>query len=206
VAVTRGCDGDVRRAASEHFAESTRIRQRHADLLGVEIHPDPSHREHLHSAIILGVRMKSGLIGCLVAFTVSGCGGTTTLKTPSQAVQRNVAGRFAAAVLQGDDLGARALLVHSDDEALAALVQWAAAPWGAHPASIRLPARHAGNRWTFSYVGRSPQKDGVFETHSGDLVVIVAPLAAGAGVQFFIVTHVTSFSTHHDSQLSPSKR
>jgi hypothetical protein len=151
--------------------------------------------------------MKSGLIGCLIAFTVSGCGGTTALKTPSQAAQRNVAGRFAAAVLRGDEAGARALLVHSDDGALAALVQWAAAPWRTHPASIRLPARHAGNRWTFSYVGRRTQKNGMFETHSGDLVVVVGPSRAGAGVQFFIVTHVsTRFSTHHDSQLPPSKR
>jgi hypothetical protein len=152
--------------------------------------------------------MKSGLIGCLlVAFAVSGCGGETTMKTPSQAVERNVAGRFAAAVLRGDAAGARALLVRTDNGALAALVQWAAVPWRTDHASIRLPARHAGNRWTFSFEGRHPQRDGQFETQSGDLVVVVASSAAGAGVQLFIVSHVRRrFSTHHDSQLPPSKR
>jgi hypothetical protein len=152
--------------------------------------------------------MKSVLIGCLsVAFAVSGCGGKTAEKTPSQAVQRNVAGRFAAAVLRGDPAGARALLVRPDDEALTALLQWATAPWRTHHASIRLPARRAGNRWTFSYAGKRPQSDGRFETQSGDLVVVVAASAAGAGVQLFLVSHVRSrFSTHHDSQLPPSKR
>jgi hypothetical protein len=152
--------------------------------------------------------MKSGLIGCLlVAFVVSGCAGHATVKTPSEAVQRNVAGRFASALLRGDAPGARALLVPTKDGALAALVQWASAPWLTHHASIRLPARHSGDRWTFSYAGERPQGGGRFEKRSGDLVVVVAPSSAGAGVQFFIVSHVrTLFSTHHDSVLPPSKR
>jgi hypothetical protein len=152
--------------------------------------------------------MKSCLIGCaLVAFALSGCGGKTTLKAPSTSVQRNVAGRFAEAVLHGDAAGARALLVHADDGALAALVHWAAAPWRSQHASVRLPPRRSGNRWTFGYAGRRTNKDGSFETRSGDLVVTVAPSRSGAGVQSFIVTHVqTRFSTHHDSQLLPSKR
>ena len=109
--------------------------------------------------------MKSGLIGCLVAFTVLGCGGTTALKTPSRAAQRNVAGRFATAVLRGDDVGARALLVHSDDGALASLVQWAAAPWRNHHASIRLPARRTGmfavhiRRGPWGYLHEAPTAD-----------------------------------------------
>jgi hypothetical protein len=152
--------------------------------------------------------MKSCLIGCLlVAFAVSGCGGKTTVKTPSEAVQRTVAGHFADAVLRGDAARARALLVRTDDGTLAALVEWAAAPWRTQHASIRLPARRTGNRWTVGYAGRRTQRDGRFETRSGDLVVVVASSGAGAGVQSFIVTHVQSrFSTHHDSQLLPSKR
>ncbi len=150
----------------------------------------------------------SGLTGCLlVAFAISGCGGETSMKTPSGAVQRNVAGRFAAAVLRGDVAGARALLVHTDEEALVFLVRQAAAPWRTQHASIHLPARRTGNRWTFSYGGRRTQRDGSFETEQGDLVVFVAPLAAGAGVRFFGFTNVrTRFSTHHDAQLLPSKR
>jgi hypothetical protein len=152
--------------------------------------------------------MKSGLIGCLlVAFAVSGCGGSTTTSMPSQKVQRDVAGRFAAALLRGDAAGARALLVPADDGALVFLVQQAVAPWTTQHASIHLPARHVGNLWTFSYVRRRTHRDGRFETQRGDLVVVIAQSAAGANVEFFAFRNVrTRFSTHHDSQLLPSKR
>ena len=151
--------------------------------------------------------MLSGSIGCLlVALAASGCGGTPTAK-PSEAEQRNVAGRFASAVLRGDAAAASALLVRADDEALVSLVRRAAAPWRTQHASIRLPARRAGSRWTFSYVGRRTQRDRTFATQRGDLAVVVAPSAAGAGVRFFAFIHVrTRFSTHHDAQLLPSKR
>jgi hypothetical protein len=174
----------------------------------------PDHRSaavcrhgHVESARI-DARMMSGLIGCLlVACAVSGCGGKATLKTPSRAAQRNVAGLFAAAVLRGDAAGASALLVRPDEAELVSLVQRAAAPWRAQHASIELPARRTDNRWTFSYVGTRTQSDGRFETHQGDLVVFVEPSGAGAGVRFFLFTHArTSFSTHHDAQLLPSKR
>jgi hypothetical protein len=153
--------------------------------------------------------MTRGLIGCLlVTCAVSACSGTpTTTKTPSPEVQRAVAGRFATAVLRGDAAGARALLVPADDEALVFLVQRASAPWRAQHASIRLPARRAGNRWTFGYAGRRTQSDGRFETQTGDLVVLIAPSTAGAGVEFFAFRHVRKrFSTHHDAQLLPSER
>jgi hypothetical protein len=150
----------------------------------------------------------SGPIGfVLAALAVSGCGGATTMNTPSAAVQRDVAGRFAAAVLHGDAAGARALLVGSDEEALVFLVQRAAARWKTQQATIRLPGRRAGRRWTFSYAGRRTHRDGRFETERGDLVVFVAPSAAGAGVRFFGFENVRMrFSTHHDAQLLPSNR
>ena len=148
------------------------------------------------------------LIGCLlVALAVSGCGGKSTAKPPSQAVQRDVAARFAAAVLRGDAAGAGALLTGKDEAALVFLVQRAAAPWRTQHASIRLPARGTANRWTFSYAGTRTQRDGRFETERGDLVVFVAPSHAGPGVRFFGFKHVrTLFSTHHDAQLLPSNR
>jgi hypothetical protein len=157
---------------------------------------------------VLRVPLMSGLIGCLlVAFAVSGCGGEGTTNTTSLAVQRNVAGRFAAAVLRGDAAGARALLVRGDEAALVFLVQRAAAPWRIQHASIRLPARRTGSRWTFSYAGRRTHRDGSFETERGELVVFVAPSSAGAGVRFFVLTRVrTRYSTHHDAQLLPSNR
>jgi hypothetical protein len=154
------------------------------------------------------VRMKSGLIGCLlVACLVSGCGGKPPIKTPSQAVQRNVAGRFAAALLRGDAAGARALLVPADDGALVFLVQQDVALWMTPRVSIQLPARRAGNSWTFNYARRRTHTDGRFETQRGDLVVFIGQSAAGASVEFFAFKNVrTRFSTHHDSQLPPSKR
>jgi hypothetical protein len=148
------------------------------------------------------------VIGCLpVALALSGCGATTAMKTPSTAVQRDVAERFAAAVLRGDSAGARTLLVSADDAALVFLVQRAAAPWRTQHASVQFPARRTGRRWTFSYAGRRTYRDGRFERERGDLVVFVAPSASGAGVRFFGFENVrVRFSTHHDSQLLPSNR
>ena len=129
-------------------------------------------------------------------------------KTPSEAEQRDVAARFAAALLHGDGAAAGALLVeHADRAALGFLIQRAAAPWRIQHASIRPPVRRSGNRWTFSYAGRRTQRDGSFETESGHLVVFVARTAAGAGVEFFVFRDVRKrFSTHHDALLLPSNR
>jgi hypothetical protein len=142
---------------------------------------------------------------CLVfAFAAAGCGGS---KTPSRALQREVAGRFAVALFSGDVRAARALLVRRDEGALVFLVERAAAPWRGQDASVRLPARRAGDRWAVSYEGTRTHADGRFESESGDLIVLVVPSARGAGVRFFGFTHVrTRFSTHHDSELLPSKR
>lgn len=118
-----------------------------------------------------------------------------------------MAARFATAVLHGDPDRARALLTATDDGALATLVRRAAAPWTAHHASVRLPGRRAGDRWTFGYAGKLTQPDGRFERQTGNLVVVVATAAGRANVRFFAFTNVRRrFSTHHDSQLPPSKR
>jgi len=172
------------------------------DFGAAQLVVDPARRP------LSALRVQGGLIGCvLVVIAVSGCGGRTTVKTPSQAVQRDVAGRFAAALLRGDAADARALLVPGDDGSRVALVQQAVAASGAQQASIRLPARRAGRRWTFSYAGRRTYGDGRFERQRGDLVVFIAPSAAGAGVEFFAFRNVdTRFNTHHDSQLLPSRR
>ena len=151
--------------------------------------------------------MKSCFIGCLVvAFLLSGCGGTATTQKVSPTVQRAVAGRFAAAVLRGDAAAARALLADSDDGTLSTLVQWTAARWKTQHASLRLPARRLGKRWLFTYASTRTKPDGSFVMRSGWLVVRVSPTRA-ARVDFFIVGPVsTRFGTHHDSQLLPSNR
>jgi len=152
--------------------------------------------------------MRSGLIVfLLVAVAAAGCGGTKVVDAPSPAMQRAVAGRFAAALLHGDVAGARALLVHRGDGALEFLVQRAVAPWKAQRASVQLPARRVGKYWAVSFARRRTYKDGTFVRQRGDLVMATAPSAAGARVSFFALENLhTRFSTHRDSQLPPSKR
>jgi hypothetical protein len=149
-----------------------------------------------------------GLACCLLAaFAAAACGGETRARLPSQAEQRYLAGRFAVALLHGGAGEARSLLVRSNEAALVFLVRRAAAPWRAQHADVKLPARRTGDRWTVTYEGTRTHADGRFETERGNLVVLVASSPRGAGVRFFGFTHVrTRFSTHHDSELLPSKR
>jgi hypothetical protein len=163
----------------------------------------------LRRADRLDPRNRSRVIGCLlIAIAVTGCGGTRTTKPPSGAQSRDVAGRFAAAVLRGDAPGARALLVRTADQAaLGSLVDRAAAPWKSQHASIRLPARRDGDRWTFRYTGRRTHRDGRFETERGNIVVFTGRSAGGIGVRYLVFSDVRRrFSTHHDAQLLPSNR
>jgi hypothetical protein len=150
-----------------------------------------------------------GLLGCLlVAFVASGCGGKKPTTSPSPAVQREVAGRFATALLlRGDAAGARALLVARSDGALVFLVQQAVAPWKGRPTSVSLPARRAGAYWAVAFARRRTQRNGSFETQRGDLVMSIAQSKVGVRVAFFTFENLqTRFSTHRDSQLLPSKR
>jgi hypothetical protein len=165
-------------------------------------------REAVSGALgVLGVG-ATRLLSCLVLATaMSACGRESNPAPPSETVQRTLAERFAAAVFRGDAPGARALLLRRDEPALVFLVRRAAAPWQKQHASIDLPARGRGERWALSYSGRRTYRDGRFETETGDLVVFVAPSAAGVRVRFFAFARVsTRFSTHHDAQLLPSKR
>ena len=149
-----------------------------------------------------------GLVCCvLAAFAAGACGGQTSAGPPSHAEQRHVAGRFAVALFRGDAAEARSLLVRPNEAALVFLVNRAAAPWRTQHASVTLPARRTGDRWTVSYEGTRTHADGRFEIEWGNLVLLVASSPRGAGVRFFGFTHVrTRFSTHHDSELLPSKR
>jgi len=152
--------------------------------------------------------MSKLLVGCLLfPLVVSGCGTKPTTPTPSQAVQRDVAGRFSTALLRGDVEGARGLLAPRKDEALELLVQDAVAPWRGRRVSIQLPPRRAGEYWAVGFARRRTQRDKTFETQRGDLLVTVALSAIGPRVTFFTFENlVTRYSTHRDSQLLPSKR
>jgi len=124
----------------------------------------------------------------------------------SQAERREVAARFAHAVLRGDVAAARRALARNEP-ALVTLVRRAAAPWKVQHATVTPRPRRTGERWTFTYAGRRTYPDGRFETETGSLVVFVGPAARGAGVTYFLFTDVRRrFSTHHDSVLLPSNR
>lgn len=125
-----------------------------------------------------------------------------------RAQQRDVAERFAADVLRGDEDGARRLLVRPNEEALVFLVRRAAGPWTGQHVSLRLPARHTGKTWTIPYAGTRMHKDGTFEREKGDFIVYLATQEKGRpAVKYFILTNVqTRYGTHHDAQLPPSKR
>jgi len=153
--------------------------------------------------------MRIGIVSCLVVVTLAavGCGGAAAPRAPSAAAERDVAGRFATALLRGDAAAARALLMPGGDGALVFLVRQAVAPWRGQRASIRLPARQAGTFWTVRFARRRTQQSGAFEQQSGDLVVTVTPSVAGARIAYFAFENLhTLFSTHRDSQLLPSKR
>jgi hypothetical protein len=143
----------------------------------------------------------------LVALAVSACGDQTTREPATEAMRRAVAEHFAAALFRGDAMGARALLVRRDEPALVFLVRRATARWRRQDVSIEFPARLRHDRWELGYAGRRTYRDGRFERETGDLVVLVASAEAGARVRFFAFANVrTTFSTHHDAQLLPSKR
>jgi hypothetical protein len=154
------------------------------------------------------VRTATGLIACvMLVAALAGCGGDDAPAPPSEPAQQLLAERFGAALFRGDAAGARALLLRRDEPALVFLVHRATARCHGHHASIELPARRRGDRWHLGYKGRRTYRDGRFETETGDLVVLVAPSAAGARVRFFAFADIRRrFSTHHDAQLLPSKR
>jgi len=158
--------------------------------------------------------LTCGAVGVLLAAAAAGCGGSTTRPTPvtvpapSEQARRDVAGRFAVAVLRAEADRARALLVRPDEEALVFLVRRAVAHWRRRKATIHLPASRTGSRWAVRYSGKRTFRDGRFEIERGALVVLIGRSRTGrARVRFFAFTRVERrFSTHQDAELLPSKR
>lgn len=125
----------------------------------------------------------------------------------SIAAGRDVAQRFAQAIVAGDAETAVALLVRPGDSALTSTATRAAARWKQHDGAIRLPGARSGARWTFAYAGRRTHGDGRFEDVRGEIVVVLSTSSKRAGVEFFVFRNRTiRFSSHHDSLLLPSKR
>jgi hypothetical protein len=140
----------------------------------------------------------AALVGVLVL--AAGCGGRTA-PAPKPVDRASVAERFAHAIFRGDTPTAVALL--DSRQALGGSVRRAAAAWKLHHAREHLVGRQPAGRFVFSFSGTHPHPDGRFEIERGELVVVVGP----AWVEAFAFRNtVTTFKTHHDSQLLPSSR
>jgi hypothetical protein len=152
--------------------------------------------------------VKASIVLLFVACSIaSGCGGSASGEEPSIGAQRDVARQFAEAIFRGQTDAAVGLLTEPHDPALSWLAKRAARPWKAHHASVRLPGRQTGRRWTFRYAGTRTHSNGSFEEVRGEIVIVLAASSGRAGVEFFLLRHgITRFGTHHDSLLLPSNR
>ena len=147
------------------------------------------------------------LVGLSLAVSVTGtaCGGSGEM--PPVTAERSVATRFATAVLSGDANGARALLEHRDEPAVAYLLRRTTGAWHVRHLLERGRLQRIDGHWSVGFARRRTYADGRFETQSGDLVMFLARSRDGPRVRFFLVEHLrTRASTHHDAQLLPSKR
>jgi hypothetical protein len=154
------------------------------------------------------VRVSLALLLCTCCIA-AGCGGSasTSAKQTSVAARRDVAQRFAEAILRGKADTAITLLVHPDDPALRWMTTNAATPWKTQHAAVRLSVKQSGRSWVFGYAGTHRHRDGRFEEVRGDIVVVVASSPKGSGVEFFTFRNTNvQFKTHHDSVLLPSNR
>jgi hypothetical protein len=140
---------------------------------------------------------------CLASLVLTACGGLAA----SPAEQHAVASRFAHDLVAGRVASAQALLVRGADPVVPELVRRLAAPARRHPGVIRSRGADEGNgRWTFAYFRQVTEPDGSFTRETGQVVV---DLSGGRkpAVRFFgLRNREISYSTHHDSQLMPSKR
>ena len=143
-------------------------------------------------------------IACSIA---SDCGGSASGEEQSIGAQRDVARQFAEAIFRGQTDAAVGLLIEPHDPALSWLANRAARPWKAQHASVRLPGRRTGRRWTFRYAGTRTHGNGSFEEVRGEILIVLAASPGRTGVEFFVLRHgITRFGTHHDSLLLPSNR
>ena len=87
-AVAGGGDGDVGRGPAEVLAERFDLAQRHADLLRIDVHADPPHRDHVkHGHHPAFARSHSRLATCSAAAPSNepfASGSTRSCSTTSQ--------------------------------------------------------------------------------------------------------------------------
>ena len=145
--------------------------------------------------------MRRSALACLVVCLV-GCGASH----PPRSEQRATARAFAEDVVAGHGRAARSFVAKHADQAVRQQAKLLSADFAKHPALLVGQPRRTGEaQWAFAYRRRINGKNGAFSRERGFLVVDTA--GASGGVTFAaIIGRVIEYSTHHDSELLPSKR
>jgi hypothetical protein len=145
--------------------------------------------------------MRRLALACVVLCV--GCGTTTH---PSRSEQRATARAFAEDVVAGRAAPAKGLVAKHADRAVLEQAKRLAADFAEHPGRlVGRPRRSGAAQWAFAYRRRINGKNGAFSREHGFLVVDTE--GDERGVTFAaIIGRVVEHSTHHDSQLLPSKR
>jgi hypothetical protein len=153
-----------------------------------------------HSAIVDATlrRMRRLAAVCVVLCAV-GCGSSH----PSLSEQRATARAFAGEVVAGHARAAASYVAKHSDRAVRQQAALLSADFAKHRAHLVGEPRRTGvSQWAFAYRRRINGKNGAFSRERGFLVV-----DTGDGVTFAaIIGRVIDYSTHHDSELLPSKR
>jgi hypothetical protein len=156
-----------------------------------------------HTAIVDATlsAMRRLAVACIVLGVV-GCGTSQ----PTRSEQRATARAFAQEVVGGHANAARSFVAKRADAAVHQQTALLSADFAKHPAHLVGQARRSGEaQWAFAYRRRVNGKNGAFSRERGYLVV---DTGGGAGGVTFaaIIGRVIDYSTHHDSELLPSKR
>ena len=142
--------------------------------------------------------MRRLAVACVVLCLV-GCGTSH----PNRSEQRATARAFAEDVIAGNAPAAKSFVAKHADPAVREQARRLSADFAKHPGHlVGTPRRSGAAQWAFAYRRRINGKKGAFSRERGFLVV-----DTGDGVTFAaIIGRVIDYSTHHDSQLLPSKR
>ena len=145
--------------------------------------------------------MRGWLAACVVLCIV-GCGTSR----PSRVEQRATAQAFAEEVVAGHADAARSYVAKDADAAVREQASRLSAGFAHAPGHLVGQPRGSGTaQWAFAYTRRVNGKKGAFSRERGILVVDTGSDARGVTFAAILGRQV-AYSTHHDSELLPSKR
>jgi hypothetical protein len=138
---------------------------------------------------------------CLVLCVV-GCGTSH----PSRSEQRATARAFAEEVVAGHGDAARSYVAKGAAPAVREQAARLSAAFAHTPGHLVGEPRRSGTaQWAFAYTKRVNGKKGAFSRERGILVVDTGSDAPGVTFAAILGRQI-AYSTHHDSELLPSKR